>query len=253
MTNQDPQSIKDKVLSTINAGSVKMRPRWQFVLQSIAMLVGLILIFLLMLFVVSFGIFLLQRSGVWFALQFGSHGLKELLATLPVLFLVLTVIFLLLLQVLAHRYSFSYSRPMLYTLLGTIILVVGGSFVIAKTQVHEDLYRLARNDHLPFVAGLYTKYPYPKSDRVVPGLIRDLQDKGFTLIDPVGKSWVVVIDEQTKLPYNDDLDVNDSVVVMGDKKEENVIEAEGIMKIRGHDGIYEFREERGEDFDHDGR
>lgn len=249
MTNQNLQSIKDKVLSTINEGHIKMKPRWQFVLQSIAMIVGLVLVFLLILFVASFSIFILQRSGVWFAPVFGSHGFLELLMTLPVLFLVITVIFLLLLQLLVHHYSFSYTRPILYTLIGTIILVVGGSFIIAKTRVHEDLFRMARNDNLPFVSSLYTKYPYPKSDRVTPGLIQELREQGFTLLDPVGRKWTVIINKNTKLPDDNDLDVNDNVVVMGDKDTTETIEAEGVIKIKGHDGIYEFRDDHDRDED----
>ena len=77
-------------MKAIEAEKVTMRPRWHYVLLSGMAAVGVIVLFLMLLYVVSLGVFFLRESGVWFAPAFGARGWWELLQSLP-----LTLIFLL--------------------------------------------------------------------------------------------------------------------------------------------------------------
>ena len=110
--NQE-KSIKNKVLEAIKSGQVKMRPRWYFILKTILVALGIVMIFLTLLYLISFIIFILRITGIWFAPAFGFEGYGIFLFSLPWLLVIISVLFAIILEVLVKRYSFAY-RHRLY-------------------------------------------------------------------------------------------------------------------------------------------
>lgn len=232
------KSIQDNVLAAIEAGRVQMRPRWQFVLQGALMAVGLVLSALALLFTGSFIIFVLQQNGTWFAPAFGGPGVRELFMAMPLIFIAVALIFVILLQILVRRYAFSYTQPVLYSVMGVAAFVVLGSLLVAQSHVHEGLFKQAREERLPVVGGFYKQFGNPHAERVIPGLIVELFDKGFVMIDPHAETITVIVAPNTQFPNGRDINVGDNVIVLGNKNGGNIL-AEGIRTIEGREDMFE--------------
>lgn len=230
MNNEPQKSIQETVLAEIEAGHVTMRPRWQFLLRAGLLVIGVVLVALTILFLGSFIIFILRQNGAWFAIPFGGPGIKDLLLALPVVFIVVAIVFLVLLQLLVSRYSFSYARPVLYSVVGIAGFVALGSFIITQTGFHEGLFEQARDRHLPIIGGFYRQFGEAEADHIIPGLIIEKTDQGFNMNDPKDQKFIVIITPETQLPYDTEFAVGDNVIVLGDK-DENIITADGIRKI----------------------
>lgn len=242
MNNEPPKSIQDSILASIKTGRVQMRPRWQFVLKTSLMAMGLVLVALALLFVGSFIVFILEQNGAWFAPAFGQSGVKELFMALPLVFVGVALVFIILLQILVRRYAFSYARPVLYSLVGITTLVVLGSFLIAQSHFHEDLFKQARDERLPIVGGFYRQFGTPHIDRVISGIIIEQIDNGFSIEDSENQLFTVVITPETQFPNGMQFDIGDNIIVLGDRSG-MVIEADGIRKIEGREDLFPDRQQ----------
>ncbi|HEX3095802.1 MAG TPA: hypothetical protein VHQ20_01645 [Patescibacteria group bacterium] len=227
---EQKKSIQDNVLAAIKAGQVHMRPKWHYVLQTVLLVAGLILVFLASLFVGSFILFMLHQNGTWFAASFGGRGIRELFATLPIIFVLVAIVFIILVQILVRHYAFAYGKPMLYSVLAVLIIVVGGSFLIEQSHFHEGLFQEAREYKLPLAGSFYRQFGENENARVTPGVIIDEFDNGFTMEDPHEETVTIIITPNTAFPAGSDLEVNDHVIVLGNRKDDNIL-AEGIRKL----------------------
>lgn len=245
MINEDQKSIQENVLAAIEAGRVHMRPRWQFVLRAGLLVTGVVLVALAILFFGSFILFLLRQNGTWFVPVFGTRGLKELFLALPVIFILVAIIFIILFQLLVRRYSFSYARPVLYSVIGIAVFVALGSFLVAQTRFHEGLFRQAEDENLPVIGGFYRQFGAPEVDRVTPGIIIETTEDGFNMNDPREEKFRVIITPETQLPDDSDFEDGDDVIVLGDR-EDTEITAEGIKKIEHREEIY-YKQDRDDD------
>jgi hypothetical protein len=157
MNNESSNSIKDSVARAIEAGKVKMRPRWHFLLSAGLLFVGTILVVFTLVYLSSFAIFIFQQTpgpgpGM------GARGLGVYLTSLPWIIILIAIIFLIILELLVRRYSFAYRKPLLYTILGIIVLIFLVSLLVAQTPFHKNLYDRAERDNLPFGNKFYRNF-----------------------------------------------------------------------------------------------
>jgi hypothetical protein len=131
-------------------------------------------------------------------------------------------------EILASQYAFAYRRPVVYSVLGTVIVVIFGATLLNRTPFHFMLYRRAQNQTLPFAGGLYRQAPPPQS-KICPGEIQNLTDNGFELSSNFGEVVIVEVTESTILP-EEELKNGDSVVIFG-QREGNNMSAEAIRRI----------------------
>lgn len=237
MTDEPQKSIHDNVLAAIQTGRVQMRPRWQFLVSAAFFVAGLVLSALMLLFVGSFIVFMLQQNGAWFAPAFGSQGFTELFFAMPVIFILVALIFVLLLHFMVRKYAFSYARPVLYTVLGLTLFVFCGSFLVAQTHLHEQLFNRARSERLPFAGGFYRQFGEPQIDRITPGEIVEIIEDGYSIRDPRNQQFKVIVTPRTKLPFGEEFEVGDDVIVLGDREGMMII-AEGIREIEEREGRF---------------
>lgn len=231
-------SLQDEILAKIHEGKVQMKPRWQFILRGSLMAVGLVLAALALLFTGSFIIFLLQQNGTWFVPAFGGPGIKELFLALPLVFIAVALIFLVLLQLLVHRYSFSYAQPVLYSVVAIGLFVTIGSFLVARVHMHEVLLKQANQQGLPIAGQLYKQFANQKEDRVVTGIIVQQFENGFYIKDRQDRQITVIVTPNTQFPTGRDIDRGDVVIVLGQRQGLNML-AEGIRTIEGREGDFE--------------
>ena len=70
------------ILETIKARHIAMRPKWHFVLKSSLKVLGIIMLFLTIIFMASFILFVLRATGVLFVPLFGFRAISLLFALL---------------------------------------------------------------------------------------------------------------------------------------------------------------------------
>ena len=231
MDNEE-NSIKENIIKAIQAGKVNMKPRWHFVLQTVLLIAGTILAALALLYLVSFIIFVLHQTGSWFVAGFGMHGITEFLMSFPWIIALITLIFLIILEILVRKYSFGYRKPLLITSAAVLVLVVGGGFVVANTSFHRGLFDSAEEERLPFGGGFYKEFGTPHRDNVAIGSITNINDNSLILSDR--RNMVFIVNITDDIDYLDDnLQVGDSVVVFGNRNRDGSITAVDIRRVDG--------------------
>jgi hypothetical protein len=229
-TSEPKKTIHEKMLESIKAGEVTMRPKWHFVLRGILLGFGAVLILFTLLYIISFIIFVLHQNGTWFAPAFGFRGLGILLFSLPWILILLAGIFIVVLEILVRRYSVAYRRPLLYSALGVIGIVLIGGFIIAQTSLHPRFFMNAREGRLPVAGGLYRGFGMQRISDAHPGIIVELNEEGFTMADPREDILTVIITPETQFPLGTNFTVHDRVLVIG-KRASSTVTASGIRKI----------------------
>jgi len=125
-----------------------MKPKIYFALKTFLIILSAIIGFLFVLYLTSFVLFSVRAV----------RGLVPTLIALPWLLVFLSVILIIVLEILTRHFSFVYRRPILYVVLGIIILVLLGSFIINKTRMHPVLFDRAEKHRLPIMGPLYRGY-----------------------------------------------------------------------------------------------
>jgi len=227
----EKNNIREKVMEAIQSGKVKMKPRWRFVLNSSLFILGVFIILFLLLYLVSLMAFSVRQTGLDFAPGFGGRGWIYFLRYFPWLLILLCLIFLGILEVLVKKFAFAYKKPLLYSVLGIIVIVIGGGLAMAQTPLHGGLYGFARKNHLPLAEPFYRHFGMPNQvDDIHRGtVIEDIQG-GFILQNPIGSTSTVLISSSTGLPFETEFSPGDRVIVFGEETTSG-IRAFGIRKI----------------------
>lgn len=228
----DKNQIKEKILETIEAGKVTMKPRWHFVLRTVVLALGAVILFLALLYLVSFIFFIDRFTGLSFAPGYGTHEWYEFFTSLPWLLILLAAIFVILLELLVRRYSAAYRNPLIYSLLGIVLLVIGGGVLISQTPLHIRLFHQARRNQLPVAGPFYMQFVMQRFPTIHRGIITSVATSGFVIEDFGGETSTVIVTPQTRLPYGDGFMPGDTVLVIGPfDATTSVIDAVGVQKL----------------------
>lgn len=225
--SSDP--LKTRVLDRIKHDNLAMQPRWRFVLHSVTVAIGVMFALITLLFIMSFVIFMLRVSGVWFAPSFGVRGFQPFFWSLPWLLLLVAVGFAALLEFSLRSYAVAYRRPLVVTGLVVIVLSAGGGLMIAQTQLHHALLRQAEEQHLPFAGSFYRHFAAPPQQYVHPGFIQDISGDSFELQNRRQELLHVLITHDTKLPPAPAIVSGDFVIVFG-KRVDGTVTAIGVRR-----------------------
>jgi hypothetical protein len=228
--NSHKNSIQDNVLKAIEAGKVKMRPKWHFVARTSLLIVGTILVVLALLYLVSLILFIMRQTGVLFVSGFGFSGISAFFLSAPWLLIIIAVIFIIILQILIKKYSFGYGRPLLYSALAIIVLVVVGGILVEMTPLHRGLFNRAENNGLPLAGGLYRQFGEQEHDNITVGVVTEVLDNGYKITTQGGEALTVTITSQTKGAPG--FAIGDTIVVLGSRQDDTIM-AEGIRIFDG--------------------
>jgi len=111
--------ITKEVMSKIESGQVKMRPKWMFVAGTIALVVGVIGAYILSAFLVSIMSFSLRTHG-----PMGEVRYQQLLDSFPLWAVVLAIAGLVLGVVLLKKFDFSYKKNFIFIILTFVMAVL---------------------------------------------------------------------------------------------------------------------------------
>ncbi len=227
---KEEKSIIDNVISQIKSGDTKMKPKWHFVLKTTLFAISTIFVSITLLYIVSLVIFILRKTGVIFVPLFGLKGLSVFMLSLPWILIILGIAFVIVLEILIKHYSFTYRRPLLYSLLGIVIIMSVGGVLVFKARIHDSLLKYAEDTKIPMIKSFYREYGLQKLNNVYIGNIKEMFIDGFIMNDSHNEDVVVIITKNTTLPLNTDLEEGDDVVVLGELNGE-VIEALGVRML----------------------
>ncbi|MEK7187905.1 MAG: hypothetical protein AAB691_03630 [Patescibacteria group bacterium] len=233
MSEEDQKkNVQEVVLEQIKEHKVSMHSKSYFMLHAVLFGVGVTLIFLALIYLGSFIIFGLIQSGVWFVPTFGLRGWFIFFRSLPWILILLVFIFALVLEIMVRRYSFAYRRPLLYSMLGIVGLVILGGFCMSRFNVHRELWQYGRANRLPLVHGFYRQFGAPRFRDVHRGIVRMGEPSGFILENDEGETSTVMITPQTRFFRFRDYDfvASDTVIIYGDR-DGRIIRAYGIKNI----------------------
>jgi len=230
--NQNEADVAEqKMLNAIRSGEAKMQPKWHFVLEAALFVAGGIIILLLLLYLASFIIFILQQTGVWFAPAFGAFGWYSFFRSLPWFLILLLVIFMVIIGVLAKRYSFVYERPSLYLFIGIVAFVALGGFLIVQVPFHRSLFDSARHGNLPILGGFYRGFGMQHFGDIHRGTIIGTTTNGFIIQDNGGQTSTIFSNAQMHFQPNGVFGIGNNVVVFGERSPSGTINAQGIQPI----------------------
>lgn len=201
-------------------------------LRTALMICGVVLASLIAVYLFSFVLFTLHKSGLWFAPQFGHRGLMLLVVGSPWLILSLLGIFLLILYMLVSHYSFSYRKPLVYSMIGVVFAVVLMSSVIQYFGIHERMQSFIEKHDIQRLAPLYRNQSDHRPPGVIEGTIVMVSESLFMVTTDHGESITVHTNAQTRMPQGTALLVGDKILIFGTKKGADV-DAFGIRPFSG--------------------
>jgi hypothetical protein len=228
------EDIKNKVLSAIRSGDVKQRPHWFFVLRGTLVGIGVGLAFFAILYLISFILFITRETGVWFTPAFGFRGWFVFFRSLPWILIGLSIIFVVLLEIFVKRYSFAYREPLLYSVLGIVVIVAAGGFLLFETSLHQSLFDSARRGGLPVIGMFYQGFGVKQFNDIHPGVIIGTTTQGFTMQEPFeAEPATVVLVSDADVPPGVVFVPSDTVIVFGSEAGD-VIQAVGVREVSNH-------------------
>jgi hypothetical protein len=230
MNTPNNNQLRDQVLARIKSGSVKMKPRFRFVLRALLLISGLVIAALLVLYLISFVFFMWRANSVWLTPAFGLRGLGIFIMSLPWVLLLFIIFFVLILEILVRHFSFGYRRPLLYSVFGILMVLGLTGFILAQTPLHRGLWESAENEQLPLAGPLYRGLRGDLPDDLHNGIVLTQTEQGFDMQSFEEEILSVQISQQTRLPFGAEFIPGDMVMVIGDL-EDGVIKAFGVREI----------------------
>jgi len=215
-------NFKQNILKKIKSGEVDMKPRWHFVLKSLLFILGIVTVTLVIIYLLSFILFTLRQSGVGFAPLYGFRGISIFAMSSPWLLIASAGAFVTVLYILITRYSFSYQKPLVYSLVGVILFTLLGSLLIHQTNIHPRLQQLSERNNMPIFTPLYRKASQHHPENVTVGVIVEINDKGFIIQSDQGDLLTVLITKATKQRRDSTYVVNQKVFIFGEKTEDTI-------------------------------
>ena len=221
--------MKKDLIDTIKNGRIKMRPRSYFITRSVVALIGTIVVFFVILFMITFIVFALQENGGSFATHFGFAGWGIFLESLPWSMLFLSLALALILWILLRRYAIVYRQPFLYVLLALAIVTSLASAFISESAIQGEIFHYAFQNHIPVVSGVYELETAPAND-IYRGHVAVLATSSFILTDETGHTSTILLIPAAMERFSM-LGRGDYVVIFGHSVATATISASGVTKI----------------------
>ncbi len=219
----DNQQLNQDLLKKIESGKVTMHSRASFVWKTILWVLAAGLLAAILVFTITFIIFILRANGTWDLPAFGFHGLVEFLLFFPWLFVPALILFVWLLERFILRHSFAYRLPVLYSAGAVIILVVIASLAVLATPLHRRLFEQASNKQLPVAGGFYRFFGESRPDDFYAGAISSSSPGTYTIITRKGQTLTIQKNPDTQIISTSPLEQGNCVEIIGDEEDGKII------------------------------
>jgi len=236
MTKKDLTSVYTSLQEAIHSGKLKMRSKKYFIAINILLGVSIIIITLALVYLISFVFFILHINGMWELSGFGFRGLFPFLISIPWFLVIITLLFIISLEFLVKKTTIVYRKPLVYSVVGLVSLVSLAGFTFAQLPLHENLYhRSFGDDASSLVGGFYKEFGQRPLHNAYPGTILEINQNGFSMRTGMNmnENINVVVTGDTVLIDQRELEINDNVMVIGERNDNTII-AEAIKLRDGY-------------------
>lgn len=232
MTNEHEQQEKggEELLRVIRERGVSMRPKWHFTLENFLAAIGAAFLLVGAVFVASFIVFSLRKSGALDMLGFGLLGWYEFFFVLPWWFIFFALLALLLLEGVLRKFSFAYQLPILYTFAGVLFLSFIAVVVADRLEMHRYLREISESHDITPVRGLYSAMSDDRAYCLLQGGIIERHDDRIVIREPDGDVFRIVFGATTHIPEGMMFATSDTVVVFGEH-DDGFVRAMGVRLL----------------------
>jgi magnesium-transporting ATPase (P-type) len=133
---KDIKNITQEIMKKIDQGEIKMKPKWYFILGSIFTFMGLIGTVIVSTFSVGLIKFSLRSHG-----PIAQYKFDQIMTSFPWWTLVLSILGLVLGIWLIRHYDFSYKIKPWLIIIGFILAIIIGGYIIDMTGVNDIISR----------------------------------------------------------------------------------------------------------------
>ena len=130
------KNIAEEIMKKIDMGEIKMKPRGYFIMGSIFTFIGLVSTVVVSTFSIGLIRFSLRSHG-----PMGQYRFDQILASFPWWTLVLAILGLVLGVWLIRKYDFSYKIKPWLVIVGFILAIIMGGYIIDITGVNDVMSR----------------------------------------------------------------------------------------------------------------
>jgi hypothetical protein len=235
--NDKLKSLREDVLAKIKNERISMHSRTFFLLKMAALALVAILVLTISVFLCNFIFFAINANGSNELLGFGNRGILTFVQIFPWWLLVIDVGLIILLEWLLRRFRFGYKSPVLYLLLGLVVVTLSVGFTVERATMFNSYLRDRAHEHrLPSpLNDIYERSGRPggPGNGVCRCTIVAIQSGSITADDiDVGTTtrYTIIVPIQNLHATTTGLSVGDVIMVAGDKSG-NTINAFGIKKL----------------------
>src|SRR6185503_9289372 len=229
-------NMKDAILRKINAKELSMHPRYYFALRVAALVAVSIGVLLVSVFICNFLLFSIRVNSADSYLYFGLRGWGAFLSFFPWDLFTIDVLLVGTLLWLLRQFKFGYKSPMLYIVLGLILITVAaGAFLDRATDINDRALRAADDDRLPGLLDMFygtARRMPPPGHGVCKCVIVSIQNGMLTLVDlrDASTTFTAVMPQDDPRATTSGLEPGDVIFVAGDRGS-TTVHAFGIRKL----------------------
>jgi len=218
------ENFDKKIIDKIENDKIRMKNKAYFIFRSVVLVLAIIFISIISLFFASLIIFTLRASGLLLLPPLGFRGLKMFFFSFPWVMAIFILLLMFFLSILAKKYKFVYKKPLLYSVLGIVIIVLIGGFVFARFSFHDKIFE--RRERSPIIS-LFYKGKEIKDLYI--GQVIEIGNNRFVLQTKEGNKLTII----SKII----VEIDDPVVVIG-KREGDIINAFNVRKINNDHSLF---------------
>ena len=191
-------NIHNLILKKIESGAIQQKPKWHFVLMTLGVVFGVIALFLVLLYLVSFVAFFLREHLLFEALSFGPRTVFEIIYTLPFLLIILVTTVFLILHVLVRHFAFAYMKPVAATLgLGLLLTLFLFALVLIADK-ESKIARLGQTQKVPGIEAIHVQLKKRAPPLTLAGILLEVEGNVYKLRLKNGDEVTLMVSDRTR-------------------------------------------------------
>lgn len=210
------QELKDILLTKIETGTLRQKPRWQFILLAVCSIVGITLLLVTALYIVSFIALITREQGFLSLIGFGGKGLFIFLHEAPWALLILLITITVILYIIIKHYSFGYKKPAIYMLAAIACIIAFISFSISQFDRHMQFAKFGDTPRVPLLRDAHDHFRRVPNHEITHGRIMgQIDDQIFAILTDHDETYNVQLSPNTHFGPDIDLDPGSLIIVFG--------------------------------------
>ena len=234
MNKENKNLISKKIISKIEKGEVKTRPRYYFILKSFFICSILFLLFIFILFFSSLIVFVAKENNFLILSGMGFCGFRAIILHFPWYLFLISLVLIIIIEVLGKNFKSVYRKPLIYSFLLLLFLTFFGSIVVDKMSFHQSLFKMAKEERLMLGGGVYRSMGNIEIDNTYFGIVLEKKEDYWAVELDNNKVVQLKITNETKgRRFFSEIKEGSDIVFIGER-EGDVISVSRFRKMNGY-------------------